>query len=316
MKSVEQGAGKKASLLSRRWRIAAGFVCAGFVGSWLFGANFPAGSAPIFLLELLRVGLLAAFVFATYWELKRSAEGIQQQRDSMIGASKFTELGEMAAGMAHEINTPLGAITLSASQLRDLLPEKFEHRDIALEIVDDILSSSEKISRIVRGLKNLSRDSSKDLDFVFCDLPELIQESLALCEASLRAKKIELRASNLPANLDIQCNPSQVSQVLLNLVNNARDAVELLDERWIQISLTSKSNQVELRITDSGAGLSPEVREKLFQPFFTTKEVGKGTGMGLSIVFAIVQKHKGEIFVDEKNSHTSFVIRLPRMQGG
>lgn len=300
------------SLPSTEWKVAAILLGLFFLGRILIPFAAPSDFVAI---DLIAATAVIAFLAFTYFQINGIEEKVRQQQLKMLSSSKFSELGEMAAGMAHEINTPLGAITLSASQLSELDPNNSEHRQIMPEIVDDILGSAEKIARIVRGLKNVSRDSTRGADFVFCDLPTVIHESLAICESSLSAKQIKLRIVELPHSLDLQCNPSQISQVLLNLVNNAKDAIENLDDRWIEITLKCSSEQVELRVTDSGSGIPSAIREKLFQPFFTTKEVGKGTGIGLSVVFGIVQKHKGDIFVDDTSPNTSFVIRLPRLQG-
>lgn len=238
----------------------------------------------------------------------------EQAQLQLLQSEKMASLGEMAGGMAHEINTPLGAITLSASQLKDLLPKELENKELIFEIVDDVLSSAERISRIIRGLKNFSRDSTKDGEFVFSDLVVLLKESLALCEMRMKVNGVTLELSEAPDKLDIQCNPSQVGQVIVNLVNNAGDAVSELQEKWVRVSLKCVGEMVELRITDSGKGIPKNVRDKLFQPFFTTKKIGSGTGLGLSIVHGIVKKHSGTIVVDENDPNTSFVVRIPRFR--
>lgn len=235
----------------------------------------------------------------------------QQQ---LLNSEKMASLGEMAGGMAHEINTPLGAITLSASQLKDLLPSDIENRDLVEEIVADILSSSERISRIVRGLKNFSRDSTKNGELVFTDLVTVLKESLALCDMKMKEFGVTLELTECPDGLDIQCNPSQMGQVIVNLVNNARDAVAELPEKWVHVSLKGDGDFAELRVTDSGGGIPAAVREKLFQPFFTTKKIGSGTGLGLSIVHGIVKNHAGQIFVDSNSPNTTFVVRLPKFR--
>lgn len=281
-----------------------------FSGSLLLG-----GSIGLFLALLLLFSVLAAGTsIFTYRYIRRLEERSLAQERSMRSTSKFAALGEVSAGMAHEINTPLGAITLSASQLKDLLPELQKNPEMVTEIIEDILAASEKISRIVRGLRNFSRGSSLEADFVFCDLPTVVSESMALCEASLRNAGVELRMGELPKALDLQCNPSQISQVLINLVNNARDAAKEAEERWVQLSVRGVDGQVEIRVSDSGKGLSPEAKEKLFQPFFTTKEVGQGTGIGLSMVYGIVTTHKGQVYLDTSAKHTTFVVKLPRFQ--
>jgi signal transduction histidine kinase len=267
-----------------------------------------------YLCPLAELAFALALGFFTNQRFRALEAGNLEQQRKVLNSSKYAALGEVAAGMAHEINTPLGVVTLSASQLRDLNPDKPESWEFVKEIAGDIILAADKIARIVRGVKNFSRESTKGADFVFCDLPSVISEATSLCETSLRTAGVKLRPMNLPKSLDLQCNPSQISQVIVNLVNNARDAVENLSEKWIEVTLTSNSEMVEIRVTDSGKGIPLPARDKLFQPFYTTKEVGRGTGLGLSIVHGIVRSHKGEIFVDEKHPNTSFVVRLPRIQ--
>ncbi len=240
--------------------------------------------------------------------------GKEQTQLQLLHSEKMASLGEMAGGMAHEINTPLGAITLSASQLKELLPKECENKEIIDEIVQDVLDSAERISRIIRGLKNFSRDSTKDGEFVFSDITTILKESLALCDIRLKSSGVALELTECPRGLDIQCNPSQMGQVIVNLVNNARDAVADLGEKWIKVFLKSDGEDVELRITDSGKGIPKPVRDKLFQPFFTTKKIGSGTGLGLSIIHGIVKKHGGKIWVDENCPNTSFVVRIPKFR--
>lgn len=247
-------------------------------------------------------------------ERQKILENLQHAQGQLVQSEKMASLGEMAGGMAHEINTPLGAITLSASQLKDLGPRSPEKDEIAKEIVQDILDSAERISRIVRGLKNFSRDGTKGGEYVFCDLVTVLHESTALCEMQLKNKGIKLEIGTCPKALDIQCNPSQMAQVFVNLINNARDAVENLPEKWIRISLEDEVDTMKLRVTDSGKGIPEEIRNKLFQPFFTTKKIGKGTGLGLSIIHGIVKHHKGAISVDAENANTSFVVSIPKFQ--
>lgn len=238
----------------------------------------------------------------------------QRSQKILIQSEKLSSLGEMAGGMAHEINTPLGAIMLCADQLKSLLESRTDSTEMAAEILTDILSSCQKISRIVKGLKNFSRDSGKG-DFLFCDIAEVAKESLALCEITLKNKGIELSAKIPNMAVNINCNPSQISQVIINLVNNSRDAVQSANAKWIEFILENHEGEVIIRVTDSGSIISPAVRSKLFQPFFTTKKIGIGTGLGLSISHGIVSQHRGQIFLDEENANTSFVVKLPKFQG-
>jgi len=119
---------------------------------------------------------------------------------------------------------------------------------------------------------------------------------------------------SLPEDLCFEGREVEISQVVLNLLSNASDAIETLSDKWIKLSVFSRQDFVEIHITDSGDGIRPEIRKKIFQPFFTTKAIGRGTGMGLSISSGIIQKHRGELQIDSQNPNTCFIIRLPKKQ--
>jgi signal transduction histidine kinase len=112
----------------------------------------------------------------------------------------------------------------------------------------------------------------------------------------------------------LECRPTQITQVLLNLLNNARDAAEESEERWVQLDVTELADWIRISVTDSGKGIPVEIREKIMSPFFTTKAVGKGTGLGLSITKSIVDSHRGTLILDEESVQTRFVIELPKRQ--
>lgn len=109
----------------------------------------------------------------------------------------------------------------------------------------------------------------------------------------------------------LNCRGVQISQVLLNLLNNAFDAIELLPEKWIKLDAMKMEDTIVIHVTDSGHGIPEEEREKIFQPFYTTKPIGKGTGLGLSLSRKIVQDHKGTLTLDTNSAHTRFVIKIP-----
>jgi len=122
---------------------------------------------------------------------------------------------------------------------------------------------------------------------------------------------IKLEVIGADDAVDVDCRPVEISQVLLNLLTNACDAVSDQAVRWIRVELSSSETSAFIRIFDSGPGVPVDLENKIFQPFFSTKEVGKGTGLGLSISTGIIQKHRGKFFLDTNSDHTCFVIDLP-----
>ena len=231
---------------------------------------------------------------------------LQQERAKVIQVSKLSALGEMAGGVAHEINTPLAAIMLNAEMI-----ESAEGLDPdVLQRAKNIVNISERISKIILGLRGFSRDAHADVDKLFT-VKELIEYTTDLCNEKFKNNAVRLTVAEANLQLHLKGQIIQLSQCLLNLLNNSYDAIQKLEERWIEIRTVANPGEIEIWVTDSGKGLSPEVVDKIFHPFFTTKEIGKGTGLGLSISRGIIQQHKGDLYYDSKSNNTSFVIRLP-----
>ena len=135
---------------------------------------------------------------------------------------------------------------------------------------------------------------------------------MPFCMERLRQNSVELRVPPVEKSLRIDCRPTEISQVLLNLLNNAVDAVQPLAEKWVELKVRNAGNEIEISVTDSGAGIPEKIRDKMGQPFFTTKVVGHGTGLGLSISKGIVEAHGGRLSLDAECEHTRFVVMLPK----
>lgn len=236
---------------------------------------------------------------------------LDQQKALVANANKLSALGEMAAGIAHEINTPLATIKLLTSQVQHEMSSGIPDLDGLNDHLVNIDRTVDRLAKIVRGLKSFSRDGSED-PFEMTNLHQVIDDTISLCSERCRLHGIELRTHLTAAPLSVYCRSIQICQVLLNLINNAHDAVENLEEKWIEISTEEHDDCVELRVTDSGKGIPPEIAEKIFNPFFTTKGVGRGTGMGLSISHGIVKRHGGTLILDPFKATTCFLVRLPK----
>lgn len=226
-----------------------------------------------------------------------------------VAASKMSALGEMAAGIAHEINNPLAIIDGKTSILLSRLERglfdqaKFSHD---LKVVSDTV---ERIAKTVRGLLSFSRNAEGELTRA-TSLQKIIDGTLDLCREKMKNRGVELRVK-LEKPLDLECRANQVSQILMNLVNNAYDAVEGRTTQWIAIEVTNNEEMAKIRVVDSGTPIPPEVVEKIMNPFFTTKEIGKGTGLGLSISKGLAQSHGGSLYYDRSAENTTFVLELP-----
>lgn len=242
---------------------------------------------------------------------KADDEIIRTQQEQLMRVNKLSALGEMAAGIAHEINTPLNAI-LGNTELLEMMAENGTlSAPEVLECSRKIEATIGSISHIITGLRHLARLETS-IGFAKHDLCELVRDTVQVCQLNLRNHGVQVHFDLPRAVVEVDCNPVQLSQVLINLINNSIDAVDALEDRWIKISLSEGKTKVELSVTDSGDGIDPTVAEKIMSPFFTTKGSGKGTGMGLSISQSIVGIHSGKLYLDEDKPNTTFVLQLPR----
>lgn len=238
---------------------------------------------------------------------------IEEQRAAMAFSSRLVSLGEMAGGIAHEINSPLAIIQMRAEQLADMVTEDSStlDRKSITEASKVISSTINRISKIIRGLLNFARDCGSD-PYKPASVKTLIEETLALCHERLKAHGVELRLVQAEDSLTVECRPGQILQVLINLLNNACDALKSQDKKWIRIDVCNIDKFVEISVEDSGSGIPEALREKIMQPFFTTKPIGEGTGLGLSISKGILENHQGTLSLDTLSPNTRFVIRLKK----
>ncbi len=242
---------------------------------------------------------------------KEAEKNILEQRALLSASSKLSAVGEMAAGIAHEMNNPLAIISGKAQVLRKmnekgkLSPEKLSSE------VDDILHTCNRISLIIKGLKSISRDSTLDAKEPVT-LESVVMDALHLCQQRLKINNIIFNMDLGPsAETIVSVRPGQISQVLLNLLNNSFDAVKDSDEKVISLTIHEDDKKVFLEVENSGEPIVDSLREKIMEPFFTTKEAGKGTGLGLSISKRIMEGHDGELFLKE-GPKTCFVISLDK----
>ena len=180
-------------------------------------------------------------------------------------------------------------------------------------LLKKIETTVHRVSQIIIGLKTFARGSENDPSDCVA-LSEIVTDSLIICSEKFKAHEIKV-TTDFSQDAYVFCVPNQVSQVVLNLLNNAFDAIDDLQDKWIKISLSKNETTVRLTITDSGNGIDKKIQTKLMEPFFTTKEVGKGSGLGLSISTGIAKKFNGNLFYDPSVKNTSFVFELPVYQG-
>ncbi len=235
--------------------------------------------------------------------LKTTVHELEQQKEVIYNQSRLASLGKMAGGIAHEINTPLAVITLSVSKLEAELPKLNAPESLykACEAIDNTVF---RISKIINSLKAISRKTSAEPLAKVC-LRELVDDAVNICSEKLKSEGVAIRING---DLDklIECRKEEISQVLINLISNAYDAICDSTSPWIEINVDSNESKVIISVTDSGGGISPSLIRKIMDPFFTTKPVGKGTGLGLSISRSIMELHGGTLEYDATSKNTKF----------
>ncbi len=277
--------------------------------------------------------------------LSDALKHLKESESQLIQSEKMSSLGQMVAGVAHEINTPLAYVNNSLGQVSEQLPgiaDALDHCDKLLELLEagndpeglsrefqqaiehlgvlkqqhviqeltelvkDGLFGTGQVSEIVGNLKNFSRlDRSK---VSHSNLNESLNNTLLLAKHMLKSVTVIKNFAEIP---EITCAPSQINQVFLNLITNA---VQAMPEERGTITLATRTERdgVAVEVRDDGAGIPSDVMDKIFDPFFTTKEIGKGTGLGLSISYKIIQEHGGKISVEsEPGLGTKFTVWLP-----
>ncbi len=270
------------------------------------------------LLAIAKVFLRLSYVERELSVLNKGLEEEVQRRTSqlldaegkLIASAKMSALGEMAGGIAHEINTPLGTIGLLADSLQERLTEPEVDVPALLKMTEMMASTVKRIGRIINGLRTFSRDGSNDV-FTVTPFREVLETTLSLCGERLKQSGVELQIADFPEDLQIRCRQVQLSQVLLNLIGNSCDALDGKPAKWIRVGAEKTALGTRVIVTDSGHGVPLEVAKKIFQPFFTTKDVGKGTGLGLSISQGIMTAHGGSLSLDPACENTRFIIELP-----
>lgn len=229
----------------------------------------------------------------------------------LVANSKMSSLGEMASGIAHEINNPLTIIYGNSCRLESSLKNNNFDLLKAKELIKEISEMSLRIEKIVDSLRMISRNNQKT-HIEKESVSNIIKQTLTLCETRFKSEDIKLKQKNTDLDLKIKCQPVSVSQIILNILNNAYDAVSKCAIRWIQIEVIDSNDFIRIAISNSGPKISPKLNEKIFQPFFTTKPVGQGTGLGLSISKGLAESNGGSLYLNQYSKRTQFVLTLPK----
>lgn len=233
-----------------------------------------------------------------------------ERRADLMLETKFTALAEMAAGVAHEINNPLTVVLCRATQLKILAQDSKLNSSEALALAERIELSARRIAKVVNALQCIGREGSLD-PVESVPVSDLIEMAVGIWRERLSRSRVILKEGSVPVDLAIECRPKRVSQAIWNLISNSFDAVSKRKERWIEIRVETNGAGVVISVSDSGPGIPLQNLDKLFQPFFTTKPVGKGMGLGLIVSRSIAEEHGGTLMLNRRSPATCFNLDLP-----
>lgn len=277
-------------------------------------------------------------------ELEEAYIKLKAMQEKLLAAEKMASLGKLSAGIAHEINNPIGFVVSNLSTLEKYISHLFALLNIYYEIeavifkggngeseklcqrikdfkktidfehlaadmpklINETLDGAQRIVRIIRDLKSFSRKD--EIELTEANINELVETALNIVWNEVKYKADVVKEYNdLPL---VSCHPQQITQVLMNVIVNGAQSIEKSGK--ITIRTYVKEDKVFIEITDTGSGMSEETQKRLFEPFFTTKKIGEGTGLGLAIVYGIIQNNMGNIEVKSKPGEGStFIISLP-----
>jgi signal transduction histidine kinase len=242
---------------------------------------------------------------------KRSEEEINMHKARLFKNAKMVMLGEMSEGLSHEINNAMATISMKSQQL-ELLANKSSQVS-SEQIINNLAGMNLKIARVtevVKGLRSISKghiSSPKSQTLV----SDVVKSTLSLCKVKFEVAGVAI-IEEIDEGLNIECVPAQISQVLLTALYNSFEAIQKNDEKWIKILTRYDEKKIQLVVQDSGKGLPEAIRDHVMTPFFTTKEMNNGTGLGLSLSKDIIEAHGGTLYFNFANTiNTELVIELP-----
>jgi two-component system NtrC family sensor kinase len=245
-------------------------------------------------------------IFTDLRERTRLQKKLEEMKLQVFQIEKMASLGKLAAGVAHEINNPLAGILLFSH----ILKKKVGGEGEVSSDTDRIISDATRCKEIVQALLDFAHQTEQRKSMV--DINRTVESGLTLLGKQAMFQNIEVVRELDPSLPPILANPTQLSQVLINLVTNAIDAMPRGGVLAVRTGPAGEGDYVRFEVSDTGCGISPDNLQKIFDPFFTTKAVGKGTGLGLSVVYGIVEDHEGRIGVSSSpGTGTTFTIDLP-----
>lgn len=242
--------------------------------------------------------------------LGKAYNELSEAQEQLRIAEKLASIGQLAAGVAHEINNPLGSILIYSSMLKNTI-EKAAANEQSKEDVELIIEEAKRCKNIVSNLLNFARQGKLNLSTI--NFSKLLNSVIKIVRKNPDYADVNIKIETDGKGNLLEADEDQLKQVLLNLLNNACESMSESNDKIINIKLLNNDNNVIAEITDNGCGISQENFGKIFTPFFTTKKIGKGTGLGLAISYGIIKMHRGDIsFTSELGKGTTFKLKLPQ----
>jgi two-component system C4-dicarboxylate transport sensor histidine kinase DctB len=274
------------------------------------------------LLMMVRLRQEMTKVRQSHAELERrvteAREHVRTQQQQLIQSSKLASLGQLSAGVAHELNNPLNNINLLVLNALDQVDVELKGRQLQHPLHEKLEAAAEQVQRatgVINNLRTFARASGTSMHAIV--LADAIDSATALLRETLRLQQVELSIHMADRKAEVWGDRLQIEQVLVNLLTNACDALNDAAVKRIMITAEADEDWELVTVTDTGHGIAPQTLPHIFDPFFTTKEVGRGTGLGLSIVYGIIQDHGGQITAQSTpGKGTQIQLRFPRKRDG
>ncbi len=267
----------------------------------------------VYYKSLSTISALIMLAYTTYYFhsfVEKNEKEIEQKNQMIFQSEKMVSLGILSSGIAHEINNPLTVLKMGLNQLKKQCSDVGEEKKEAIDKLNKLGANVDRIAKIVQALKTYSRNESQD-PVLPVSLDLIIEESISLLTKEFSSNSIELKYFPHLTNLTILGREGELIQVFVNLIKNSVDAIKnSQDGRWIKIYTTNDDTNVFIHFVDSGKGIPEDVLEKLFEPFYSTKSVGEGTGLGLYIGLNLIEAMGGKLNYQLVNGHTAFIVSV------
>lgn len=237
---------------------------------------------------------------------KKKILAYEEEKEHLLSTSQLAAIGEMSANIAQEVANPLMIIQAYSRRLI----EESAFQDWEAQAVVKIHDASIRINKIIRGLKKVTRSADPSESRVV-DIKETVNELLPMVRENLKLNEIDFEVRLPNSSAHVLFNDVQLGQVILNLINNARDVLQDCQDRRIILNIFNQDGKSYFQVRDSGPGVPPKIRNKIFNSFFTTKPVGEGTGLGLALCKEFIERKGGEIYVYDVDGMNCFEFHLP-----